>query len=57
MKNLEKLAWCALGIVAVGTIACAIVHRRVIAAVLTGSPMPEPPAWHKQWHPAVKGAQ
>ena len=25
----------------------AIIHRRVIAAFLTGSPMPEAPEWHK----------
>ncbi len=25
-----------------------IIHRRVFSAVLTGSPMPEAPAWHKK---------
>jgi len=29
----------------------AVIHRRVIAAYLTGSPMPEPPEWHKACHP------
>jgi len=26
-----------------------IIHRRVIAACITGSPMPEMPKWHKKW--------
>ncbi len=25
-----------------------IIHRRVISAALTGSPMPEAPEWHKK---------
>lgn len=40
-----------VGIVCV--IACAVVHRRVIAAMVKGDPLPEPPAWHKG-HPCVK---
>ena len=26
-----------------------IIHRRVIAAAITGDPMPEPPEWHKKF--------
>lgn len=26
-----------------------IIHRRVIAACLTGTPMPEAPEWHKKF--------
>ena len=26
-----------------------IIHRNVIAACLTGDPMPEPPEWHKKY--------
>ena len=37
-----------VGIVCV--IACAVVHRRVIAAMVKGDPLPEPPAWHKGHH-------
>ena len=42
-----------IGAVIGSSICCAIVHRRVIAALVTGSPMPEPPEWHKH-HPAHK---
>lgn len=44
-----------LGIVVIGAVACAITHRRVIAAMVKGEPMPEPPEWHKAWHPGLKG--
>ena len=50
-----KVVKIALGIVVVGAVACAITHRRVIAAMVTGKPMPEPPEWHKSWHPSMKG--
>ena len=26
-----------------------IIHRRVISALITGEPMPEPPEWHKKF--------
>ena len=52
--NMDKLAWCALGFVAASTIACLVVHRRVVAALVKGEPMPEPPASHKGWHPRLK---
>ena len=54
MKCLKKVAWCALGAVAVGAVACAVVHRRVIVSMVTGKPMPEVPEWHKKWHPLAK---
>lgn len=50
---MKKAAYIALGIGATCMVACAIVHRRVIAAALKGEPMPEPPAWHKG-HPGLK---
>ncbi len=31
-----------------------IIHRRVFAAVLTGSPMPEAPEWHKKCFACLK---
>ena len=31
-----------------------IIHRRVIAACLTGSEMPEAPAWHKKCFACLK---
>lgn len=57
MKSLNRVAWCALGAMAVGTIACAVVHRRVIAAMVKGEPLPEVPEWHKSWHPCVKNSK
>ena len=33
----------------------AIIHRRVIASYLTGSPMPEAPEWHKRFCPHAQG--
>lgn len=50
-----KVMKVALGVVVIGAVACAVVHRRVILSVLTGAPMPEPPEWHKSWHPGLKG--
>ena len=45
MKNTVKmLIECA----AVCTGVLLIIHRHVISACLTGSPMPEPPEWHKK---------
>ena len=31
-----------------------LIHRRVIAAALTGSEMPEPPEWHKKYFPCFR---
>ena len=50
-----KIARVALGVVVVSTVACAIVHRRVIVAMVKGTDMPELPEWHKAWHPCAKG--
>ena len=36
-------------------VASLVVHRRVVAAVIKGEPLPEPPAWHKG-HPFLKKA-
>lgn len=48
---MKKLAYVALG-TAIGCAAVSLfVHRRVIAAVVKGDPIPEPPEWHKKWHP------
>ena len=50
---MKKIFNMALAIGAVSMIGCAIVHRRVIGAMLTGEPLPEPPAWHT-WHRAAQ---
>lgn len=52
MRTIANLA---LGIAAGSIVACLVVHRRVVAAVIKGSPLPEPPEWHKVWHPCLKG--
>jgi hypothetical protein len=50
---MKKTIGIALGICAASMIACAIVHRRVIKAMVKGEPLPEPPAWHT-WHKCAK---
>ncbi|MBQ9046462.1 MAG: hypothetical protein IJ120_01055 [Solobacterium sp.] len=40
-------------IILVLVIACAIVHRNVITALIKGTPMPKAPKWHV-WVPAEK---
>lgn len=45
---MKKVAKVALVVVAVGAVACAIAHRRVIVACVKGEALPEAPAWHKQ---------
>lgn len=50
---MRKAVRIALGVGAACMVACAVVHRRVIAAVLKGEEIPEPPAWHKG-HPGLK---
>ena len=52
---MRKAVKIALGIVVVGTVACAIAHRRVIVAMVKGDPLPALPEWHKAWHPCAKG--
>lgn len=44
MKTFTKIA---IGLIVGSAVACAVVHRKVIVACLTGGPVPEPPAWHK----------
>ena len=50
---MKKAISITLGICAAGIVACAIVHRRVIKAMVKGEPLPEPPASHT-WHKAAK---
>lgn len=50
---MKKALGIALGIGIACMVACAVVHRRVIAAAVKGEPIPEPPAWHKG-HPCLK---
>ena len=52
---MNKIAYVALGIAAGCAVASLIVHRRVIAAIVKGEPIPEPPAWHKA-HPCMNKA-
>lgn len=51
---MRTLANIALGIAAGSAVAYLVIHRRAIAAFVKGEPLPEPPAWHKKWHPAFK---
>ena len=48
MKTFAKIALC---VAAASAAACAVVHRRVIVAWITGGPVPEPPEWHTHCHP------
>ena len=52
MKHIANIA---LGLIAGCAVASLVVHRRVIAGVIKGEPLPEPPAWHKG-HPFLKKA-
>ncbi len=51
---MKKVAFAALGIVVGCAVASAVVHRHVIVAMVKGEPLPEPPAWHKAFHPCLK---
>lgn len=52
--EMKKVAYIALGVI-VGSMAVSlVVHRHVVAAMIKGEPMPEPPEWHKKWHPCFK---
>ena len=48
---MRTIANVALGFVAGSAVACLVVHRRVGIALVKGEALPEPPAWHKKWHP------
>ena len=54
-RTMKHIANIALGLIAGCAVASLVVHRRVVAAVITGEPLPEPPAWHKG-HPFLKKA-
>ena len=54
-RTMKHIANSALGLFAGCAVASLVVHRRVIAAVIKGEPLPEPPAWHKG-HPFLKKA-
>ena len=49
---MRKVAAIVLWAAAIGAVAHLVVHRRVVAAMLNGDPIPEPPAWHKN-HPGL----
>lgn len=51
--RMRTLANIALGVAVGGAVACLVVHRRVVIAIVTGRPVPEPPEWHKAWHPLI----
>ena len=51
---MRKIAKIALGVAVVGAVACLVVHRNVVVAMVKGEPLPEPPEWHKSWHPGFK---
>lgn len=50
---MRTLANIALGIAVGSAVAYLVIHRRVVIALVKGEPMPEPPEWHKAWHPLV----
>ena len=51
---MRTIANIALGVVVGCAVASLVVHRGVIAAMVKGEPLPEPPAWHAKWHPCIK---
>lgn len=48
---MRTIANVALGLVAGSAVAYLVIHRRVVIALVKGEAVPEPPAWHKKWHP------
>lgn len=48
---MNKLAKATLICTLVACGALLVIHRRVIAAAITGEDMPEPPEWHKEFFP------
>ena len=46
---MNKLAKAAIFCTRAAFGALLVIHRRVIAAAITGEDMPEPPEWHKQY--------
>ena len=50
---MKKIACIALGAALGCAVVSAVAHRRVIAAMVKGEPLPEPPEWHKG-HPFLK---
>ena len=43
-----------LGVACGCLVASLVVHRRVVAAIVKGDPIPETPAWHT-WHTGCSG--
>ena len=43
---MSKIVKGALIVIGLGTVISVVVHRRAIAAMVNGTTMPEPPAWH-----------
>lgn len=48
---MRTIANIALGCAVGSAVAYLVIHRRVVAAILKGDPIPKPPAWHKGFHP------
>ncbi|MBQ9042670.1 MAG: hypothetical protein IJ111_07630 [Eggerthellaceae bacterium] len=48
---MSKIAKFAIGIAVGSAVCCLVVHRNVVKAMIKGEPLPEPPEWHKAWHP------
>lgn len=57
MSGLKVVGTIAVGAVIGCTVVSLVAHRRVIAAMVKGEPLPEPPEWHKSWHPCLKDAK
>jgi len=50
---MKKIALAAAGVAFGCAVACLIVHRKVVVALVKGEPLPEPPASHT-WHKCHK---
>ena len=50
---MRTLATIALGLAVGSAVACLVVHRRVVVAIVKGEEIPEPPEWHKSFHPLL----
>ena len=48
---MKTITYVVIGAAAGCVAASLFIHRRVIAAAIKGEPLPEPPEWHKAYHP------
>lgn len=48
---MKRIANIALGVAAGCAVCYLVIHRRVVAALVKGEALPEPPEWHKHCWP------